>query len=502
MKDRLRGTVVPVVVFVSLMLPLWGGFTDDGYIHIQYANNIITRGEYSFNPGEVSFGTTSPLWVMAHAAIGKLAGGGERLMATSRVLSWLGGIVSVVLIYVLARAMGLGPWMAWLCTLAFGAHAWLVRWTALAMESSSAVAALTATGIASLGAFQDERRAWRLGFFMAVASLLRPEAYLLLPVYLGTVLLQRRRVRAACVVRTVAIYAALLVPWLLFARLHIGAFLPNTAGAKSGGLVLNPVVLLEKLIPIAKIVASAEAIPVLLIIAAVVVLKRKSRVLSVESRFLATWIVTLPLAYAVFDIQVLSRYMLLTSPFVVVLGYVALDECSGALAWVRQRRRAVAAAVTLAAVGLNVVLYFQVVVGPSRAFSSDLTHGLKELGTFLDRNAPADAVVAAADIGYLAFYSHRRVLDLGGLVEDVTARLRARYTYEEIVDRGLYLGIPAYPRVDYFIDRVKVAERFDGSVINGHRFEALRVTRVRNLGIKKPGPFYYTLYRLEPVEDG
>ena len=80
--------ILAVAVHVALLSTLWGGFTDDGFIHIRYADNLITRGEYSFNPGEVSFGTTSPLWVMALAAIGKLTGGGERLIAISRVLSF------------------------------------------------------------------------------------------------------------------------------------------------------------------------------------------------------------------------------------------------------------------------------------------------------------------------------------------------------------------------------------------------------------------------------
>ena len=62
--------VIPLCVFLLLLLPLKDGFTDDGFIHIQYAKNIITLGEYSFNPGQVSFGTTSPLWVMIHALVG------------------------------------------------------------------------------------------------------------------------------------------------------------------------------------------------------------------------------------------------------------------------------------------------------------------------------------------------------------------------------------------------------------------------------------------------
>jgi hypothetical protein len=491
-----------VIVFVALLTPLRGGFTDDGYIHIQYADNIITHGEYSFNPGEVSFGTTSPLWVMVHAAAGRIVGGGERLMTTSRVLSWLAGIAALLLMFILARSLGLGPWMCFLCTLAFGAHAWLVRWTALGMETSSAVAMMAAVGVSSLGAFRDPRRAWQLGFFMAAASLLRPEAYLLFPVYLVTAVVQRRHVSAACVARTAGVYAALLLPWLAFARLHIGALLPNTAGAKSGGLVLSPGLLLQKLIPMAKIVGSAEAIPVLLIIAAALLLRRRSRIFSAECRFFLLWMVSLPLAYAIFDIQVLSRYMLLTSPFVVVLGFVALAECSRALARGNRSAQVFAGLVTLAAVVVNVVLYFVVIVGPSRAFSHGLTHNLKELGLFIRSTTPAGTVVAAADIGYLAFYSHRRVLDLGGLVEDATGELRETYSYEEIVEKGLYLDLPGYPRVDYFIDRVPVAKRFDGAVINGHLFESVRVDSVDNLGIKKPGPFFYTLYRLSRVDDG
>jgi len=109
--------------------------------------------------------------------------------------------------------------------------------------------------------------------------------------------------------------------------------------------------------------------------------------------------------------------------------------------------------------------------------------------------------VAAADIGYLAFYSHRRVLDLGGLVDNETLALREAHTYEEIVDKGLYLTLPKYPSVDFFIDRELTANRFDERVIEGYRFDSVLVTQVRNLGIRKPGPYFYTLYRLTRQDD-
>jgi len=486
--------VIAVLIHVGLLATLWGGFTDDGFIHVRYADNLITRGEYSFNPGEVSFGTTSPLWVMLLAAIGKVTGGGESLIAISRTLSWLAGVVAVLLVFVLARRAGVRDIGAGFCAITFAAHVWFFRWTALGMETSTAVLAMTAVGIFSIRAHDDTRSAMLLGFFCAVAALVRPEAYLLLPLVAATWVVNGGRPPLRATLATLFIAGLLLVPWLLFAKLHIGHFLPNTAGAKSGGLVTNPVVFLRKLSPIIKIVLSAEAVAVGFIFSALLLLRGRTRVLARRQRFMLMWIVALPVAYVLFDIQVLSRYMLLTSPFTVVLGFLALDD----LALQRKRRATgVFALVAALSVCLNLVMYFSVVMKPTRAFSHDLTHELKGLAQFINQHSADDAVVAAADIGYLSFYSRRTVLDLGGLVDDVTSELREAHSYEEIIQQGLYLRLAKYPHVDYFIDRELQPNRFEGRVLAGYRFEPIKVVVIDNLGIRKPGPYYYTLYRLD-----
>ena len=496
--------LIPLFVLLVLMLPLKAGFTDDGYIHIQYARNIVNRGEYSFNPGEVSFGTTSPLWVMIQAALGRFLGTDENLIATSRALSWLSGFVAVGALFFLARALGLRAVTSFCCALLLASHAWFVRWTALGMETSLAVFAVVAAGIASVGAFENRRRALFLGFFMAVAALLRPEAYGLLPVYLLAVLSRGRRCDRRCVSHTLLVYALLVGPWLAFARYHIGSFVPNTAGAKSGGLVLNPVTFIRKFEPIVKIVGSTDGVAALLVAGSIVSRRGRSLLFSGSHRFLLLWVLALPVAYVFFDVQVLSRYMLLTSPFTIVLGLGGLEAWIEGVANHTRRakaRRWVMVSVTAAALVANVAFYFIVVLPPSAAFSYDLTHNLRDLALFIKENSPEGAVVAAADIGYLAFYSERRVLDLGGLVENETFELREKYTYEEIVENGLYLTLPKYPSVDFFVDRELAANRFGGKVLAGYRFDAVRVTQVRNLGIRKPGPFYYTLYRLTRERD-
>jgi hypothetical protein len=482
-------------------VPLRDGFTDDGYIHVQYATNLISRGEYSFNTGDVSYGTTSPLWVMILAAWGRPFGGGEALILLSRVLSWVSGVGAVLLMFALARGLGLRALTAWLCALALATHAWHVRWTALSMETSSSVLLIAAVGLASVGAYDSRGRAWMLGFVMALASLVRPEAYLLVPVYVLAALSTRRRTDWSCIARTLAMFAMLVVPWLVFARLHLGQFLPNTAAAKSGGLTLGPLTLFKKLEPVVKIAGSTEGLWLLAIIVSLVVLRRRSRILSTGCRFLLLWVVALPVAYIILDVQILSRYMLLTSPFAVVLGFAALEDLADRLPVTARVRRLAIAGITVWVAALNVILYFGVVVRPSRAFSYDLTHRLKELAIYVKDQSSDDAVVAAMDIGYLAFYSGRRVLDLGGLVDTVTNELRKRYTYEEVVQQGLFLELDKYPRVDFFIDRETTPNRFNDKTVNGYRFESIRVDRIDNLGIRKPGPYFYTVYRLQREHD-
>lgn len=492
-----RDRLLPALLLVAMMLPLRHGFTDDGFIHIQYARNIMTRGEYSFNPGEVSFGTTSPLWVMALAAAGKLGAGADGLVGASRVFSWIAALAALAVVHRALLLMGATRRIALFGALAFAADAWFVRWSALGMESSAATWAAALAMLMSFGAYQSRNGAARFGAAVAVGALIRPEMYLAIPVYVIAALTLRPRPSARVVLAAAVVAGLLIAPWLAFAKWHIGSFLPNTAGAKSGGVSVAPLAFIANLVPVAKIIASTQAIALLALVADLVVSRRGAIVFSRELRFSVLWIVALPLAYVAADIQVLSRYLLLITPMVCLAGWRAL----GNLASLLPPRRALfaSAAVALIAVSVNVAFYTRVVLPPSIAFSEDLQTRMKDLALYLHDNSMPDVVVAAADIGYLAYFSERRVLDLGGLVETETARLREAHDYEDILAQGLYFGVPGYPRVDYLVDRDHEPDRFTGKVVNGYGFVPVYATVVRNLGIRKPGEYHYTLYRIMPA---
>src|SRR5262245_44532084 len=378
--------LLPLLVLAAFMLPLRHGFTDDGFIHLQYAKHLIGDGEMAFNRGEPSFGTTSPLWVTALAAIGARLSDVTQLVDVSRLLSWLCALATLLVFYRLARAAGASIMVAMCATTALAADAWLARWSALGMETASATLAAAAVALTSLHAHRSTIAAARFGAMVAIAALLRPEMYLAVPVYLLVALTLRPRPSARVLLIAAAVAGAMILPWLIYAKLELGSFLPNTAGAKGGAVITSPLVFLAKFVPIGKIVLSTQAVAVTGLVADAVISRRRAVLLDPALRFCAAWIIALPLAYVLFDIQVLSRYLLLITPALCVLGWRSLENVAG------RHARSLTLAGMVVAVTANAIFYTRVVLPPSRAFSTDLTTSMTSLARFLHDNSPPESV--------------------------------------------------------------------------------------------------------------
>jgi hypothetical protein len=81
-------------------------------------------------------------------------------------------------------------------------------------------------------------------------------------------------------------------------------------------------------------------------------------------------------------------------------------------------------------------------------------------------------------------------------VDKAAAGLMREHTYEEVVQQGLYLDLATFPRVDFLIDRATTPNRLDGRTFGDRRLESIRVEQMENLGIRMPGPYFFTLYRV------
>jgi arabinofuranosyltransferase len=500
-REDIRNVALGAVLFAALLLPLRDAFVDDTFIHFQYARNLAATGELSFNPGEPTYGATSPLWV---GILALFARAGADLLVWGRILSWLFAAASIVLIYRIVAAAGGKPWTPAAAALMLASEAWFVRWSAVGMETSFAVFMTLVVLDLARSAARSAGRSALLGVALFLAALARPEALLLVPLAAAAFLFARGTARRFAFL---LVFVPLFAAWLYVIHRHTGNFFPLTAGVKKGAIDFSPLILRRAIVP-AKIMGATVLFPWIALLAGLAAgafRRSPGRFLSESGSLreepdvllMLLWVFALPIAYVVLDFQVLSRYLVPIVPAVIVLGTTAWRKLvAEVVAGSRTRRAAIAIFASLAVLQ-SVVFYELVVVPPTRAYSQALETMLGGMGRWLAKNTPSNALVATPDIGVIGYYSHRRILDLGGLVSPEINRMRKKIDVDRIIDEGLYLRFDP----DYLVDRNAFPERFSGAVIKGVFFESVMKGEVPNLGIRQPEPVVYVLYRLERAKE-
>jgi hypothetical protein len=332
-----------------------------------------------------------------------------------------------------------------------------------------------------------DRVAWgRVGWCLGLLPLVRPEAVMLLGfaglLALGTPAARRRP----------ALWLGLglpLVAWSAFAWPYYGSVLPATLQAKSTPLGWVPSRFAANVVTLGALYVIALALPAVAWLLAA--LRSPARALRPDASdwlrpVVLAWTVALPLVYLARDVQVVSRYLEILLPAVLFLGGIELSR------WRRQKLWSSLAALEIVAV---LVLTFAWIVPSANGFGRTLD-GLVEMGEWLRENTGEDEVVAAYDIGALGWSSRRTILDLGGLVNEGINDLRNEVDDREILHDGLFLdyGDPAW-----LVDRDLYGPVLDGKVLRGRRCEKVLERRVENLGLTRPLPVVYTLYRLVPA---
>lgn len=158
-----------------------GALLDDTWIHVRFAHHIAQGQGLAYNPGVVTPGATSPLWVLILAAIYALTD--PALMTQVHIalgLSAAGTLLTV------GAITGFGWWIsgrAWVGLLAGVITALTGRLTWMGL-SGMEITTFTALCIFALWSHTHDVRqgrvfGWRTGIVTALATLARPEGYLL-----------------------------------------------------------------------------------------------------------------------------------------------------------------------------------------------------------------------------------------------------------------------------------------------------------------------------------
>ena len=412
---------------------------DDGWIHQTYARNLALMGRWEYVAGEVSAGSTAPLWT------GLLAVG-----------YWMG-------LPFLAWTMGLG--MVTLACTAWGAHRlserlfpgerwigpavgllcvaeWHLVWAAVSgMETMLYVALGLALTDAAIGCVTGGSGgpAWRwggVGLLAGLLALTRPEGVVLIVLLglwgLGRMVRGRLGWREAVtgVGLALAPFLLLLIPYLVFNWRLSGRVWPNTFYAKQIEYAVQlawPIGTRVWRVSLPPLTGPLISLVPGLILAAVGGVRRgvqgnRGRPGGVSATGSGgSW---LPATYAVVHLMLYAvrlpvtyqhgRYLMPIIPFLIIGGV------GGLLASVRLRDRVmVKRLVSRTWVGAVLVLTLAFVGVGAQAYQRDVAVIGSEMVTvarWLAENTEPGDLVAAHDIGAIGYFAERPILDLAGLI--------------------------------------------------------------------------------------
>lgn len=410
---------------------------DDAWIHQVYARNFAGRGEWAFNPGQPSAGATSPLWVLLLAV-------GYRLGLAPFVWTFLLGWLSLFTLGVAGAAAfrSLAPewaqrsaWVGALIILEFHSV-----WSAASgMETILFTVLCTATIglVLSSKNAKAKETTWLIGGLLAgIAVLIRPEGLTLLALLLAAALIIPKSSRRLIVIASILLsFALLFLPYLFFNSAISGSWWPNTFYAKQAeyaALLTQSFTLRFAQLSFQLIIGPSA----LLIPGLVYFIYRAVRQKSWLPLICVAWVFAFLILYAL-RLPVTyqhGRYVMPVIPIFILLS------SAGMVNWLRFNSpdlwRRVVSKAWVGAVAIATLVFYGL---GALAYSNDVAFINSEMvaaANWVKDDTPADALIAAHDIGALGYFARRSILDLAGLTStEVIPFIRDEFRLADYLDQ-------------------------------------------------------------------
>ena len=405
---------------VLLRLPFLPTTGDDAYITFRYARNIISGLGYVFNSGEHVLGTTTPLYTLYLALIGRL---GLDFILVGKLTNIVADSAAVVLLFLVVSRVT-NRILAWALAVLLLCSPYNVQFSAGGMETG------IYTFLILVVLYLYEQRRWK---WMALAGgilvLVRPDGLLALMAIALFWLIDGLNWRDG--VKYAFLTVLVTLPWLVFATWYFGSPVPHSITAKA--LSYRSSGNMEWLYVLWSIFAQRGGTGGSVLILALLgtgiaaVLSRQAL------RPLRIYLVWTLLYIATFTFVQSGRFGWYYAPIMPVLFTLVVLGCA---VWFEQTLRfSVMTRVlqsNLRYILVGTIFLALIVTSATSVYASwQETHQeaaferniWQPLGRWIRENSAPDATVALESIGGLGWYSERYIWDEGGLVSAKTYAL-------------------------------------------------------------------------------
>ena len=408
-----------------LVFAYWGQSYDDVFLAFRYAKNIEAGYGFVFNRGEHFLGTPAPLFVLLLVMLHKLL----PFITIPQVGSLIsgGGLAwTCMAVYQIARVSG-QRFVGIIAALLIASNPFTLL--VLGGETPLYLAFVTTAILCYI-----TERYCMAAFLLGLALMNRTEALVPIGLLFGLYVLQQRRIPT----RMLLICVLTITPWIVFAVWQFGSPLTNSFSAKvsqvQAGAVRYPFGLLHWLqnVILATQPGLWAALPLLFL--GILALAFTSSAWHI----IVAWTVLQTVAYSLLPIPFYHWYAAqigVLFAVLVALGTVEapriLRRTAHALALQSQisgaphntlgRPWLLVYSVTLVVVTLTLPFTIYIHGRIARGYQQAWPHGpanaiYQRAGEWFAANTPPDARIAYLEIGQIAFYSDRYIIDTLGLV--------------------------------------------------------------------------------------
>jgi hypothetical protein len=383
---------------------------DDAWIHQTYARNLALLGEWSFFPGQISGGSTAPLWSTILAAGYKLGLGPYIWTYFFNILAlWgLATLSESIVRFLITTYRPRIPWVGIMFALE-----WHLVWSAASGMETLLYAILVTASLGYL--IFGFKNTLILGLLIGLSIWVRPDGVsLLIPAILMKLISGESWKKRFYGLLNLGIGSGILgALYLLFNLIVSGSPFPNTFYAKQAeyaSYARAPFIYrlgsesLQLLIGV-----GIAVLPSLIILIISAFRKKNWGIISA-----ALWIVVflgiyawrLPVTYQH------GRYVIPVLPIFLILGMAGLVEYC--MRWHSRKRiitlfwKLVTGSIVLLFWGRGMYAYAQDVA----VIESEMV----DTARWVSNHVPPDALIAAHDIGALGYFGGHKLVDLAGLI--------------------------------------------------------------------------------------
>lgn len=428
--------LVTSALYYGLGFPL-----DDSWIHLTYARNLAVFGEWAFQPGKLSAGSTAPLWT-ALLSLGfffKLAPYIWTYLLGILLLWGMGLLGEMIVRSVSPSYQGRIPWVG-----LFLIGEWHLVWSA-ASGMETLLHGLVVTLVLGM-LISGSRRFMTLGLLAGLSVWVRPDGITLLgPVVVYALAgngsgKKRWRDLSLFLIG----FSSLFVPYLMFNLVLAGTPMPNTFYAKQAEYALwqaRPI-----FSRFGDLSLQFLAGPSLVLLPAtlgwfVISLRKQDWGTLVGMLWFAGYLLLYVERLPVYQH---GRYVMPAMPIFFLWGLVAMIEFSKSNLIGRYHWLVVTGWKFLAG-----ILYAAFWVIGASTYAKDVALIESEMvvsAKWVADNVPKDEIVAAHDIGALGYYDNHALIDLAGLISpEVIPFIRDEQRLAEFLDENNVSYLIAFP---------------------------------------------------------